>query len=599
MLDHNNGVIASDETAHPIYRIAGQLLAGLPLPAGTEGVAFQAGRAALRDGATLQEARAIGMAAVRNRLAATGGIYGAAHGAGSADNIPDAIEGAATEGALGATGGMAFGAVGQYIDPALHAARVAARGLPISDAARLTKDVVSAADQEGVPISRAYVDPAVRNKLTYLETTKGGNTPVRQGLNDTASALEDRTAALGGDGTALTPEVAGEKVQNAGLAFIRDSGKRSTRLYTKAQALAGSTKVVPKTALDTIDAQLVDLKQAPETNKAVISYLTGLRSDLARPGGLGIQTLRDIRTGVRGNLNQANLTQTNAERLAGDALSAASEDIASALNPEARAAYRAADANYAERMATIKNVVKGFLGPRDANLSPEKAFAKFQAMATPKGDNARMNAMLKLLPDEDRADIAATFAGELGRNSHGDFSPAMLVSQAEKLPKAAAENLFGEEGAASLRRLVTISKQHAAIVSNLNNSRTAVATNFRGWIARSLGGAAGAAGGFFTHGLDAAAIGAFAASKALGAANDLTDKLSARALMNTDLSKWIVRAPATSDPAKIQKYVALLSGVATRNPPIANDVLQLQSRLAEMLGSAPQRAAADDKRDKQ
>lgn len=589
-IDVNNGQMASDEGGHPWMRLSGQLLGGLAIPIGLEGVGLKAGTEALRAGASIDEARAAASIAVRNRIAVSGGTYGAAHGALSADNLPDAAKGAAVEGTLGAAGGLAFGTAGQYLDPTLHAARLANRALPVSDAERLSNQVISAADQEEIPISRAYVDPTVRNKLTHLETTKGGNAPVRQGLNDVSGALEDRTVALGRDGTPVNSEVGGEKIQNAGIAFIRDSGKRSSRLYTRAQALSGDTKVVPQRALDTIDAQLADLKQAPETNKAVISYLTGLRSDLARPGGLGIQTLRDIRTGVRGNINQANLTQTNAERLAGDALKAASSDISAALSPEARAAYNAADTNYAERMDTINNVVKGFLGPRNANISPEKAFAKFKAMASPKGDNARMSAMLKLLPDDDAADIAATFASELGRSTKGDFSPTLLVSQAQRLPKAAAENLFGQEGEASLRRLVTISKQHAAIVGNLNNSRTAVAQNYRSWIARSLGLVGGGAGGFLTHGPSVGLIAAYGASKAAGAANDFADTLSARALMNTDLSKWIVRSPATSDPQKIRKYISLLSGIAAKNPPIANDVLHLQERLASAF--RPQSLAA-------
>lgn len=602
-------VMHADEANHPVARGVGQIIGGLAIPVGLEGVGLKAGTSVLHAGGTIQEARAAAAIAVRNRMGVMGAGAGATHGYLNSDDLGsvDAAGNALEEGAIGAAGGLALGQAGAALSPRLAARAAALRGAPLTDAQKAAQaesdrigTAVDAAKQEDIPISRPYVDPSVRNHVTYLETTKAGNPVVRDNLNAVSGAIEDRVGTLGGDGTAVTPEVAGQKLQNAGMAFIRDSGKRSSRLYTLAQSLAGNTKVVPKNALDTIDAQLADLKEAPTTNKAVIDYLTGLRSDLAKPGGLNIQTLRDIRTGVRGNLNQANLTQTNAERLAGDALGAASQDISSALSPEARAAYNAADTNYAERMGTIKNVVKGFLGPKDANISPEKAFAKFQAMASPKGDNARMSAMIKLLPPEDREDIAATFASDLGRDNKGNFSPTLLATQAKKLPDEAAKNLFGDEGAASLRRLALISNYHDQIVKNLNNSRTAVATNYRAWLPRALGLVVGGAGGALAHGPEAGAIGAYALQKGAAGLSDLHDMLSARALMNTDFTKWLAKAPASTRPQAARAYTNLLVDVAAKNPAIAPELLNLRQRLSDLLSTAPSRAAAgdDDKKGK-
>jgi hypothetical protein len=70
------------------------------------------------------------------------------------------------------------------------------------------------------------------------------------------------------------------------------------------------------------------------------------------------------------------------------------------------------------------------------------------------------------------------------------------------------------------------------------------------------------------------------------------DVLSARALMSTNLTKWLARTPTTS--ADIAKHITQLSVVASREPAIANEVLQLQARLADSFGSSATRLAADE-----
>jgi hypothetical protein len=99
-IDMNRGIIHSDEEQHPIARAAGQIAGSLALPAGMEGVALNAGKLALRNGATMAEARAAAAAAVRNRLMAVGGGVSAGHGFGSGeDGLRSRVTGAFTEGA--------------------------------------------------------------------------------------------------------------------------------------------------------------------------------------------------------------------------------------------------------------------------------------------------------------------------------------------------------------------------------------------------------------------------------------------------------------------------------------------------------------------
>jgi hypothetical protein len=119
-IDINRGIIQGDEAEHPVARLTGQLLGGLVIPTGMEGVGLKAGAAALREGASMQEARAIAATAVRNRLIATrrgdrGGIWrGSSEG-----GIAERAEGAAVGAATGAAGGAALGVAGEALAPRL------------------------------------------------------------------------------------------------------------------------------------------------------------------------------------------------------------------------------------------------------------------------------------------------------------------------------------------------------------------------------------------------------------------------------------------------------------------------------------------------
>lgn len=479
-------------------------------------------------------------------------------------------------------------------------------------------NVARAAQAENVPISRPYVSPGVRNDVTALETTPGGSNIVRPSLSNTSNALSAGVDRLAGTGDALHPDIAGGKIQDAGRTYIAATRAKSRSLYDAAKSLGGSEPVNPSQAMGELDTHIAELSRGPKSNSALIHYLQDLKSDLSppadvktgildatgkpitRPGqGLTIDSLRNIRTQMRGQINVRNLTATDAERRVGLVLDKASKDIEASLsgNKAALKAYQKADTFYRQRQAFIKDVVQKFIGRSDIPTSPEKTFAKFQAMATPKGDAARMKAMMDKLSPEDRADIVATFAHDLGKNADGVFSPALLVSQAAKLSPAAKANLFGEAGRASLGRLVTVAREHAAIVKNLNNSRSAVGINYRSLLPSILG-VGGGVGALFEHGLTTASMVGLGTAGLAKAANYAGDHVSARLLMNPDVSKWIATAPATVRKASMAAHIGRLTAIATNNPSIAPEVQGLQQRLMgavnDNLPKAGQAAASPD-----
>ena len=517
--------------------------------------------------------------------AGLGALGGFGYGEGD-QSVPNALLGAGLGGGLGAAAGAGGNALSRFVSNR--------RQPQVSGAMDQGAEVAKSAAEEGIPISRAIIDPSVRNQLTYLETTARGNAPVREGLARTSGAIEQRVGGLA-NGTARDNFSAGEQVQEAGRRFISTSKKRTDALYTRAEKLAGGGKVAPQQAIAEIDRNIAELSETPNANSALISYMQDLKTDLARDGGLSIQALRNLRTQMRGQISARNLTASDAERRVSGVLDAASGDIANGLPEGARGAYAKADQAYRERMTYIQDVVQRFIGRRDAPMSPEQTFSKLQSMAKGKGgDSSRFAQMMRALTPEEMADIGATFAEQLGRGQNGEFSPALLVTQAEKLSPRALQTIFGAEGARSLQNLVKVSRAYRDVVGNLNNSRTGVANNYKSWIGRASG-VVGGVGGLASGGPVTGAAGAYAANRAVAGLEGFFDARSAKLLMNEDVTRWLASAPATTNPATINAHFKRLQVIAARNPTIAGEISSLQQRITDAArGALSGPSAAND-----
>lgn len=506
----------------------------------------------------------------------------------------------------GATAGFGYGegAQGSTVNALLGAGAggVSAKVLPAVGNAlanrlpqarnSLLGDVAQAAEQEGVRVSRPIVDPSARAKMGYLETTPGGGNRVREGLSQTVDDLEARTTGLG-KGQALDLSVAGETAQNAGRRTMQQTKAVVDRLYKRAESASAGVKVAPQNAISTIDQNLAELSQAPETNAGVIQLLEGLKSDLSQ-GQLSIQTLRQIRTGIRGKISEKSLMATDAERRAMQVLDAASQDIEQALaaNPQALQAYKLADARYKQRADYIKQVLKPIMGPRDNPLSGEKVFAKIQQMASPKGNAAQMAGLWKSLTKEEADDIAATMAANLGRDAGGEFSPALLVSQAAKLSPKARAVAFGPDGARSLDNLIKIGNAFKDASGNINWSRSGAVRNYPSLLrsvvlgGTSGGGLALAGGG---SGLTTAVMATGAAATAAGT-KMAANRISAGTLMNPKFAKWLANAPNTTNARAIDQHFAQLPRIGVT----AAEASGLRQLLIEAAGKSPGRATASE-----
>lgn len=565
---HNRAIMEGDEENHPYARFGGQLAGGLAIPLG----------AGARTPSALARVGAL-----------SGGAYGFGSGEGGVlERAPNALAG----GALGAAGGYAFGKAAPVIANALGRVR------PAPTATRVEANALAEAGaRQDVPMTAADLRPGARNALAYLEASPGGAGPVQDALRAGNEALENAVTRVGG-GTAQSPEVMGGTIQDAGRRMIDRTRQIKNDLYADAERLAPTTNVRSQAALDAIDRNIAELSETPNANRALLGLMQDMRNDLVvpdsstgryTPRSLSIASIRNMRTAMRGEIGSRNLTMTDAERRVSEVIDAASADITDALNradPRAAAAYRRADRYYAQRQQYIRDVVQHYTGPRDRPYSGEQTYQRVMALAGERGDRERLAGVMRGLSPDERADVASTVAGNLGRRTvDDDFSPARFVTQAQKMPAAARETVFGREGADAINDLIRIATAKRDAGNSLNRSRSGQVANYDRFLTGTLS-LLGAGGGYAAGGVGGAAAGAAAAAGAKFAAMNL----SARLLTNQRFVEWLGRAPNQTTPAQITAHVSRLSNIAIREPALRGELSRIQQLLTTDVG----RASAED-----
>jgi len=570
-IDYNRAVMAGDAENHGTARFVGQLAGGLAVP-------FGAG------------ARSAGA------LARVGAIGGGAYGFGSGEGgVLERLPGTAGGAAVGALGGYAFGRAAPVVGDAL------ARFRPAPSTVRQEANALAEAGaRQDVPMTAADLRPGARNAFAYLEASPGGAGPTQDALRAGTDALEGAVGRVGG-GAIQTPEVMGSVIQDAGRRMIDRTRTIKNDLYGRAERLAGGTTVRSQNAVDALDRNIAELSETPNANRSLLGLLQDMRDDLVMPDastgrytprGLSVASIRRLRTAMRGEIGTRNLTMTDAERRVSQVIDAASSDIAGALNRTnagASAAFRLADRYYAQRQVHIDRVVRYYMGPRDNPLSGEQAFQRVMALTGEKGDREKLSAVMRGLNPDERADVASTVAGGLGRRTaDDDFSPARFVTQAQKMTSGAREAVFGREGADAINDLIAIATAKRDTANRLNSSRSGQVGNYDRMLTGALG-LLGAGGGYAAGGAGGAAVGALAAAGAKAAALNV----SARLLTNRQFVSWLGRAPSSANPAQITAHVRQLGNLAIRQPAIRGELAQLQALLSERAtGVAP--SLADD-----
>ena len=560
------GVRQQDHAEHPWTTVSGQLLGGMALPAGLEGVGLKAGTDVLKAGGTMAEARAAVGVAVRNRMAAVSGGYGAAHGALSADSPGDAVAGAVTEGALGAATG---GVLGQ-ITPTSKAAAQTAAAIPEG------RQVFEAGQRQGIDVLPADVaGPVVRRATSMTAQTIAGGQPIIAAstkMTEQAGQARDRIAAAVGH--ALQPEAAGNEARAGALKYISDSGAQARGYYTSAERAADGVRIDAPKALAELDKNIAALKETPGGAPG-LSTLESIRSDLAS-GKLTVPGIRNMRTVLRDQFIKDGLRGSDLERRVGLVTDAAAQDVTDGLvaagKPDAAALFARGDKAWRDRVKTIDTVIEPLIGSKGAPRSGEQVIKTL--MADLQGNNARAVKFLNTLPPAEQANTRASIIGALGRansggqNAEGDaFSLATFLTHWDKIGESAKAAYFGPESRAALNDLAKVAQGAREAQAYANRSNTGGVVGNLAMLASGVGG-----------------ITSFIATN--GSAYGL-----GRLLASPRFARWLARAPRTQ--LAPTAYVERLSRIARAEPAIANEVLQLQQRLESVFSSSPARVAAD------
>lgn len=534
------------------------------------------------------------------QLARLGAAYGAAYGAGSSDSIADVPGNALTGGSTGAVLGFALPAGVNVLGRLGSLARnpMGRQVLPEQTA------LAQAAADEGVTISRPIVDPAARNRMAYLESTPGGARPVQESLDRTLTGIEDRAAALAPEGTPQERGLMGQRAQGAMTRDLERQRAAAGGLYDRARALAGDAPVHGREIVQELDTQIQQLQRNPNTNRALIDYLTEVRGDFINDAGQlvpkSVEDIRNIRTNLAGEINRRNLTRTNAERIISRAMDRGRRDIERDMldaGPNGRAAselYREADVRWRLAKRDEKQIVERIVGPADNPISGKDAMSRAMAWLN-SGAEGRTNAARfweKLNPQEQR-DFAATVASTYGRRSPDEpFSPAQFIAATREIPTSSRVLLFGEEGARSIANLRALSAAYQQTARSLNNSRSGMVQNWAKFLSGfAKGGTIGTVAGAAVGGLP----GGLAGGAALSGLEIAMQRMSARSLMSPDMSRWLAAAPRMATPGAIRTHIDRLQNIAAKESGIAAEVTGLRQALLNAVNdnAAVQRVAAD------
>jgi hypothetical protein len=511
----------------------------------------------------------------------------------------------AGEGATQSTTGAGVGALTGYT-VGRYAPTVISRVLPqrLRPSQGMAPDVADAAKAEGVDLIRPMVDPASRSEYGALESNVYSQPIIRGGEARVRGQIADRVEGLGGGGNALDELSLGQGVQAAARRDHATLKSVRTRLYDRARTFAeadGNPDIMPTKAIAAADAEIAQLSRLPTQNAAEIEFLNGLKSDLSQPG-LKLQDIRDIRTGLRSRITD-NLLRTKAEAHASKILDVARDDIEATVGEKTATAYRRADTFESQRRAYVRDVIEKFIGTDNRPVEPGKAFQRLKAMASPRGDGKRLAAFYRRLDPDEQADVAASFAQFISSKAPDEpFSTGEFLRQTRGLSPSAMRTIFGPAGEKSIQNLRLLSRKLDEAGKDINRSRSATVLERQGvrMAARnfisSIAGIAG--GGALATGHTATGIaGVTVAAGAMGA-SATRRVLSARAMVNPRVSRWLAESADASTPAQAKEAVRKLSVIIAREPAISHELRpiydMLENRLALPLAADPNKSGGGD-----
>lgn len=553
--------------------------------------------------------------AIQSQMARTAGIEGAAAGAiggfGYGEGTAQSLGGAA----IGAGAGGLLGYGAQRL------------GNSFANRPQMGVDqraLAQAGQAEDIAIPNAMMNPRSNNSVTRTDATMFGGPRLQQGMQGVADSVEGRVNALGGNGQAMLNQAdqidrvaLGQRAQAAAERQIERTGQVASRRYNHAERLAGNARVTPQESLRRVDAMIgqfggqrntgvldasgnpimrtqdgTGLAETANVNSAELSFLHEIKSDLSND--LSVGGLRRMRTKLRKKISKGDLVFGEDEANVLAIMDGAADDIRNGLVAQGRGAaakaFDAADKGYRARMEYISGTLQKMIGKRQDNMPAERVADNLLSIA--RNDAAGLRKFYASLDPSEAEDVAATLAQTLGRNQKGEFSLPAFVKETGRMDDRTVRTVFGARGAESVKNLRLIAREADRVQSSMNSRKSGSGVAMRDVLLGLFTG--GGAGGLGVV-AGAGTLGTAAAAGAGLAASGVVQVLSARALMSTRLSRWILRAPRTQNRAAVNRHLTGLGAIAGAEPAIANDIGVIRGLFGANDNVAGLNAAARDR----
>jgi len=476
---------------------------------------------------------------------------------------------------------------------ATAAARTTLGGIPIHDAAQASVAAAGAARSRvagtigtvGDDLTAGQAAQAGANKfLTNSQDTAGRLYDAIPIAANTSAKLDNTRQALGQitRGMESNPELSQLWAEfprlRASLEAITPAETAASRAadLTEAQAsLARAQQQAALTPTPQTQSALADARQAYDAQVA-------RQQERLQDGSVSWNDLKRLRSTVGEIIGKPGIaSEGHVDAAMRDLYGALSQDMqatAQAEGPQAAAAFNRANTYWRARQQRIDDVITPILG-KDGNATPESAFRTIQSWAGNKGSFIRTAQALRSLPEEEANAVRASIFDRLGnapagqQGAAGDvFSPSSFLTQWNRLPDKAKSVLFpGAQYQKDISDLVTIADAQKAAGKFANTSGTALAMH--------MAPGAGALAVFFHDPITGLA--------------SIGGQLAAGKLLSSPkFARWLASSVKKPNAAAQLAHVDRLTGLAASQPAIANDVLNLQSRLREAFAQSPQPLAA-------
>lgn len=356
-------------------------------------------------------------------------------------------------------------------------------------------EVLDAAERLGIDIPEAVVaKPANQQIAAAIQGIPGGGkikTAIEKGVEDIGARAAQEVNKLGSPGI----ESAGESAKGGILDWIGSTSKKEANaLYEGLNSTIDQKVTRPLKATAALDEEFKG-QMLQSTAPAQAKARELVSEALARPEGLNVQGLRDLRTYVGDQLDWANLnsdpSKASLKRLYGALTQDLRATVRRAGGNSAMAAFDRAEAEHA-RISGVRRELQKIVGVK-GDVGEEAVVNKMLTMPV-----SRLQHMKNVLGADAFGDAAAEIASRMGMNkSTGLFSHDRYLTAYGKMSEARKQLLFGESKRA-FDDIALVATKFNELTGKFNRSNTAYANFAIGLLTnlnKPMTGAAQIAGG--------------------------------------------------------------------------------------------------------